>query len=188
VSHLSNCLRKRRTEKKLSLGQVAHLLGYTNLSKGANRIQRFEVGGKIAPDLLTKLSEVLEIGPDEIRQRINEDYRDWLAWADEPVRPYIVVRLMACVYQRVQLPDEALTEEAAGAFASKVAKEKNMRAWLVLSRRVSVGFDASGEERGRMEATPEMPCEPFMMIGGRRVQFDFGNGVGLKPIDEPGRR
>lgn len=150
------------------------------------------------------------------------------------MRPYVVVRLMACVYQRVQIPDEALTGESAEAFAANIVREKKMRTWLVLSRRVSVYFDADGRKQGqrtskglkpkgfrktghagsplnevsrsgppwkprgfnvrwpcgrkggRIEATPEMPCEPYMTIGGRRFQFDFDGGMGFKPIDGPG--
>jgi len=186
VNHLGEFFRRRRTEKGLSLGKAARLLGYTNVTKGSNRIQSFESGGKVAPDLLGRLAEVLEINPDEIRQRVAEDYRDWLAWANEPIRPHVVVRLLACVYQRIQLPDDALLGEAAEAFAAAVARDKKMRAWLVLSRRVSVYFDAEGRKGGRIEATPEVPCEPFAVIGGKRVQFDFGGGLKLRPIDGPG--
>jgi hypothetical protein len=185
VSHLSSLFRRRRVQRRLTTGQLARLLGYGNVSKGSNRITSFEATGKVAPDLLARLAEVLEIGPDEIRQAAYEDYEDWLAWTSEPVRPHIVMRLMACVYQRVQLPDDALTGEAAEAFATAVAREKKMRTWLVLSRRVSVYFDAEGSKGGRIEATPEMPCEPYAMIGGKRVQFEFG-GVVLRQIDEPG--
>ncbi len=93
---------------------------------------------------------------------------------------------MAAIYQRVELPDDALDPEAAGAFASDVARERKLRVCLVLSRRVSVWFDTEGRESGRSEATPEMPCEPFLMVGGKRVQFDFGVGMLLRPIDGPG--
>ena len=83
MSHLSKFFRERRLEKGLSLGQVARLLGYTNLSRGANRIQSLERGDKVRPDFLGRLAEVLEVGPDEIRQRAYLDYKDWLAWASD---------------------------------------------------------------------------------------------------------
>jgi hypothetical protein len=188
MSHLGKFFRQRRVERNLDLGPLARLLGFTNLSRGANRIQVFEGGGKVMPDLLAKLAEVLEIGPDEIRQKVAEDYRDWLAWANEPVRPHVVVRLLACVYQRVELPEEALEPEAVRAFASRSAVERKLRVCLVLSKRVSVWFDAMGRECGRTEATPEMPCEPFAVIGGKRIQFDFGGGgVGPHPVNQPGQ-
>ena len=184
MSHLGQFFRRRRAERGLGLGDLARLLGYRNVSKGANRIRAFEGGGKVHPALLGNLADVLEIGPDEIRRLVAEDYRDWLAWADEPIRPHVVVRLMACVYQRVQLPDDALDPEAAEAFAAEVARGRRLRTWLVLSRRVSVAFDVEGKRRGRLEATPEMPCEPFAVVGGNRVQFDDA-GVAVRPIDGP---
>ena len=186
MSHLGNFFRDRRIEKGLSFGQLARLIGYKNVSGGSNRIQAIERGGKVRPDLLGKLAEALEVGTDEIRREAFKDYEDWLAWASEPVRPHVVVRLLAAVYQRVELPDDALAPEAAEAFAADVARERNLRVCLVLSRRVSVRFDAGGRESGRSEATPELPCEPYVTIGGKRVQFHFGDGTGLRPIDEPG--
>jgi hypothetical protein len=105
--------------------------------------------------------------------------------ASEPVRPYVVVRILPAVYQRIELPDHALGPEAAEAFAANVARERRMKVCLVLSRRASVWYDAEGNKTGRLEATPEWPCAPYAVIGGKRVQFDFGGGVGLKPIEEP---
>ncbi len=185
MSRLGEYFRRRRSERGLGLGDLAGLLGYRNRSKGANRIRAFEGGGKVHPALLGNLSNVLGVGPDEIRRLVDEDYQDWLAWANEPIRPYVVVWLMACVYQRVQLPDDALDPEMAEAFAADVARQKNLRAWLVLSRRVSVEFDEAGNRRGRLEATPEMPCEPSAVFGRNRVQFDFDGGVAVRPIVRP---
>jgi hypothetical protein len=188
VSHLGDFFKSRRQEMGLNLGQLTRLLGYQNLSRGCNKIKAFEAGGKVHPDLLARLAVVLEVSPDEIRGCVAEIYKDWLAWANEPIRPYVVVRLMACVYQRVQLPEDALDPEGAEAFASDVARVRKSRAWLVLSRRVSVEFDVEGMRRGSLEATTQMPCEPYATIGGQRVQFDFDDGdVGLWPIDDPGR-
>jgi transcriptional regulator with XRE-family HTH domain len=186
VSNLSSLFRRRRVERGLTTAQLARLLGYRNVTKGCNRIRRFEDGGKVAPDLLAGLSEALEITPDEIRRSLGEDYGEWLAWANEPVRPYVVLRYMACVYSRVELPDDALAPEAAEVFASQLARERKLKVCLVMSRRSSVGFDSTGREYQRLEATPEMPCEPFAMIGGKRVQFDFTGGDVLRTIDEPG--
>ena len=79
--------------KLCSSGRSSASLGYSNVSKGSNRIQAFEGGGKITPDLLGRLAEVLAIRPDEIQREAFKDYKDWLAWASEPIRPYVVVRL-----------------------------------------------------------------------------------------------
>lgn len=95
MSHLGNYFRSRRIEKGLAFGRLARFLGYKNLSGGSNRIQAFEGGGKVRLDLLGKLAEALEVSPDQIRLHAGEDYKDWLAWASEPVRPHLVVRLLA---------------------------------------------------------------------------------------------
>lgn len=187
MSHLGDYFRTRRRERDLTLGQLARLLGYRNLSKGSNRISSFEAGGKVHPDLLGKLAGVLEVTPDEIRRLAAEDYRDWLAWANEPIRPYVVLRLLACVYQRIELPDEAMDPEAAQQFAAGLARDRKRMVFLIMSRRLSIGFDATGTAYSRTEATPDMPCEPYAVIGGRRCQFDFSGSDVLRPIDEPKR-
>jgi transcriptional regulator with XRE-family HTH domain len=187
MNHLGNLFRKRRTEKGLSLSQLAELTGYQNLNKGSNRIQKFEFGGKIAPDLFGKLASILEVSPDEVSRSLAEDYKEWLAWANVPIRPYLVSRLMACVYQRIQLPDDALSIEVAKDYAAKLAMETEKMVWLVLSRRISIRFDATGKADLPAEATPEMPCVPYVAIGGMRVNFDFTGGNVLCQIDEPRR-
>jgi hypothetical protein len=91
---------------------------------------------------------------------------------------------MACVYQRAQLPDDALTVEMAKDHAARLARENKKMVWLVLSRRVSIRFDASGKADLPAEATPDMPCEPYLVIGVKRVNFDFTGGDVLRQIDE----
>jgi hypothetical protein len=91
------------------------------------------------------------------------------------------------VYQRVELPDDALAPETAEAYAAGLARERKMMVSLVLSRRLSVGFDATGREFNRLEASPDVPCEPFAVIGGKRVQFDFSGGPVLRTIDDQRR-
>jgi hypothetical protein len=186
MSHLGDAFMARRLERKLTTGQLARLAGYGNLTRGANRINGFEDGGKVAPDLLGKLAAILEINLEDVRRYAAEDYKEWLDWANEPVRPYIVLRHIACVYQRVELPDDAVAPEAAEAYAARLAREKERRVCLVLSRRLSVYFDATGKETQRMEAAPDVPCAPYVEIGGRRCQLEFSGGAVLRPIDEPG--
>jgi hypothetical protein len=116
-----------------------------------------------------------------------DDYKEWLAWANIPIRPYLVRRLMACVYQRIQLPDDARSIEAATDYAAKLARESKRMVWLVLPRRISIRFDATGEADLPAEATPEMPCVPYVIVGGKRVHFDFTGEIALRQIDEPRR-
>lgn len=187
MTQLGRFFRSRRLERGLSLGALARAVGYRNVPRGCNRIQKFEGGGRVASDLLGKLCEALEISPEEVRQKAAEHYRDWEAWADQPIQPYAVVRWIPCIYQHVELPDDALTVEAAEAFASGLASQHQKFVTLVISRRRSRRFYPTGlPQGGYLEATPDMPCEPYAVIGGKRFQFDFGGGDVLRLLDEPG--
>lgn len=185
MSHFGDFFRRKRLERNLTTGQLARLVGYSNLSRGSNRISSFEGGGKVALDLLDKLSEALDVGPYDVQRLAAEDYRDWLAWADEPVRPYLVLRWAACAYQRVELPNDALEPEKSEAYASRVARERGLMACLVMSRRLSVLFDSTGVAYERKEATPEVLCVTYAVFGNRRCQLSLGGGEVLRPIDEP---
>jgi hypothetical protein len=93
---------------------------------------------------------------------------------------------MACVYQRLELPEDARSPEAAEAYAACLARERKLMVCLVWSRRLSVYFNGTGQVHQRLEAAPNVPCEPYVEIGGRRCMFDFSGGVVLRPIDELG--
>jgi hypothetical protein len=101
-------------------------------------------------------------------------------------RPYLMLRWMACVFERVERPDDALTPEAVEACAARLARERKLMVCLVLSRRLSVYLDGTGQVHQRLEANPDVPCEPFAVIGGKRVHFDISSGGVLRRIDEPG--
>jgi transcriptional regulator with XRE-family HTH domain len=115
MSQLGKFFRARRAEKGLSFHKLAEMAGYKNLNKGSNRIQRLESGGKVTLDMFTTLVSILEVNPDEVRRTLASDYDEWLSWANVPIRPYMVSRLMPCVYQQSQLPDDALSILAAKA-------------------------------------------------------------------------
>jgi hypothetical protein len=132
LSHLSEFFRQRRLETGLTLCQAARHLAYKNLSRGCNRIQVFELGGKVHSKLLSNLAEMLEITPEDIRQRVSEDHQDWLAWADEPVRPHLVIRYLAAVYKTIALPDDALDPDAAEASEAQLAMQRKFQVCSVL--------------------------------------------------------
>src|SRR5687767_12756698 len=106
MSHLSRFFHSVRLAKGLSLGQLARLIGYRNISKGANRIRAFENSGAVHPDLFGKLASALEIDQTTIERLANEDRRDWNEWANEPIKSYLVIRLMAAIYVTRNVPAE----------------------------------------------------------------------------------
>ena len=171
-THLSLFFRQSRLEKSLGFGEIARRCGYKNITKGCNRIRQFEDRGEIAPDLLRKLAAVLDISDDDIRRCIAADKAEWERWADEPIEPYLVVRMMAAVYSQNHIPTELHSDrEAMEQFASEFAKEKSHRVSLVLSRRLRVWFDRDGEKQFETEDTFEKSSAPYMRLAGSGRKF-----------------
>ena len=185
TTHLAEHFRKRRLEKGLKLSEVALRMGYqrTNrsLSHGCNRLHKFEISGDINIHLFKKFMAVLEIDQATVNELLQEDLKDWLKWANEPIRPHLVVRLMAAIYSPAELPDEVQSVEEAERYASEFAKQRRLRVCLVLSRRVSVYFDDDGSFQFASEAVPGgEPNQPYTVIGGRRCLMQFTDrGIGL---------
>jgi len=191
-SQLSNQFRHARLEKGLNLAQLARLVGYKNVAKGANRINSFERGGNVHSDLRNKLAEVLGIDQQTVDRLMEEDRRqffaEWNAWANEPIRPYLIVRLMAAVYSPHNLPEEIQSVEEAEVFATNLARTRHLRCCLVLSRRISVWIEADGSISGVTEAVPGEPNTPVMRIGGKPcLMKTLDHGIALQQIHWPQR-
>jgi hypothetical protein len=185
TTHLATYFAHRRREKGLRLGQVAKLLGYDNIAKGARRVQTFEQTGDIRAELFTKLAAVLEIDQATVNRLLQEDLADWTKWATEPIRPYLVVRLLAAFYSQAELPDEINSVEEAEQYASDFAKEHRLRVCLVLSRRISVYFADDGSFQYASEAVPGGgPNEPYMVVGGRKcLSRLLDRGIALPEVE-----
>jgi hypothetical protein len=174
ASHF-NC---QRLAKNLTLGDVARLVGYRNIAKGANRIVRFERQGIINDDLLIKLSKALAIDWATVEELAEQDRREhieaWNKWADEPVPMKMVVRLMATIYSNCPLPSEITTPEEAVKYACAVARLRRMQVCLVLNRRQSVWIGTDGTVDRRTEATPiGDPNLPWMQLKGRKFLLNL---------------
>jgi len=184
TTHLSRYFKKRRLEMKLRLGELAKTLGYRNISKGARRVDAFETTGNIKEQLFKKLTAVLEIDEKTVNGLLQQDLSDWLKWANEPIRPYIVVRLMAAIYSQAELPAEVQSAEEAERYASDFAKGHKLRVCLVLSRKVSVYFADDGSFQYASEAVPGgEPNQPYTVVGGRRCLMDpTERGIALREV------
>jgi len=186
-SKLSKHFRNVRLAKSLTLGQLTRLVGYTNISKGANRINAFERGGGVRADLRTKIAEVLGIDPLTVDRLMEEDRRqffaEWSAWAHEPIRPYLVVRFMAAIYAQHNLPEEIQSVEEAEAYATNVARTRHLRCCLVLSRKISVWIEADGSISRVTEAVPGEVNTPVMRIGNKDcLMRTIDHGIALQQI------
>jgi transcriptional regulator with XRE-family HTH domain len=179
-NHLSDYFRERRQQRGLSLGELARLLGYKNVSKGANRISRFEREGAVSEDLLLQLAEALGIDLPTVEGLLEKDRREylqqWEEWVNEPLPMRLIVRYMPAVYGTVALPAGVTTPERAEAFACAYAREHGRRVCLALSRRLSVWINGEGRVEARTEATPDTPNTPSMRLRGSGKGFLFGFG------------
>ena len=188
TTHLAEHFRKTRLQKGLKLSEVALRMGYSrtarSLSHGCNRLHRFETTGDIDIHLFTKLMAVLEIDQATVNEVLQQDLEDWLKWANEPIRPHLVVRLMAAIYSQADIPDEVQSVEEAERYASEFAKGHKLRVCLVLSRRVSVYFADDGSFQYASEAVPGgEPNQPYTVVGGRRCLMNpTERGIALREV------
>jgi len=176
MSKLGEFLRAERLKKSLSLGQLASLVGYRNIAKGARRLTSLEQSGTGKSDLLVNIASALNLDWMTVESLAEEDRQqrlcEWEAWVNEPVPMELIVRVMAAVYARHSLPAEVTTPEQAEAWACEFARDQRRQVCLILSRRHSVWIDAEGQVYSRTEATPGEPNSPFMTVKGRRFLLD----------------
>ena len=173
---------EQRVQQGFSLGQLARMVGYRNISKGANKVCRFERESIITDELLARLAEALHIDLSTVEQLIEQDrqehLRAWEAWASQPVPMQLIVKYIPAVYGTVPLPKTVTTPEQAEAFACAYAREHKRQVCLAVSRRLSIWIDKEGIVYARTEAKPDSPNVPGMSLKGnpRRFLFGFGGG------------
>jgi len=176
ATHLSAYLRKQRLKKGVTLGTLARQLGYQNVNKGANRIQRFEETGQAKPKHLPeRLAELLEVDGPTLRQLDWRDYQQWQGWLNEKVPMRLIVRYRRDLYSEKPLPPDVTTPTQAEEFACRYARKHRRKICLVVSRRISTWIDERGEVIDRTEAQPHTTNFPFMRIGNKQcvLKIDF---------------
>jgi transcriptional regulator with XRE-family HTH domain len=180
TSQLGNCVRLERQKAGLSRQQLAGIIGYKNLNKGARRIEQIELEGSFDKAIFREIAEALNLDHAEIENRIQIDHENFEAFLDEPVAMRMIVRLMPAVYVSNPLPDEIKTHEEATVYARGYAKSQHVKVCLILSRRITYWFDASG--KGFMAETTQDSSmnSPSMKVSGRGKIF-------LLSISESGR-
>jgi transcriptional regulator with XRE-family HTH domain len=174
---LGDLFRKTRLERGLSLRQLALLVGYRNTNKGIRRLTAIE-SGDLSPnrDLYGRIASALELDLEILKTTVARDraeyLKKWNRWADEPIKPHLILRLQSCIYIRREIPEELADLEQVELWASGVAREHHWRACLVWTRRLSIWFDVDGGIEDQTEATPDGPPNvPSMQIGGRRFNL-----------------
>ncbi|GIW78379.1 MAG: hypothetical protein KatS3mg105_0186 [Gemmatales bacterium] len=180
MTHLSRYFETKRKAKQLSPGELARLAGCQNISKSGNKIRQFEMHGTINRELFEKIAAVLEVEQNVIEKLVEQDRQEqfaaWLEWVNTPIKPYLVIRLMAAVYSQRAVPSSITTQEEAEKWAAGVAVEIKRRCCLVWNRRVSIWFAEDGSLEQRTETGMGEPNMPYVQVGGKK--FLFGEGLG----------
>jgi hypothetical protein len=181
-TNLSRYFQQQRLDRGLKPGQLARLAGCVNVQKNGGRIRSFELSGDIGRELFEKIAAALGIDAGTVERLVAQDrrelYQDWLAWASEPIRPYLVIRVMAAVYSSRPVPPALTTLEQAEGWAGAVAGEIKRRCCLVWSRRLSCWFNEDGTLARRTRARPGDPNTPWIKVGGKGPAFLFGDDLG----------
>jgi hypothetical protein len=177
-NHLGDHFKAGREALALSRGQLAHLLGYKNVGKGARRIDVLERCGYAPTGFPESVGRVLGIAPGtvaDLTARDREEFvRAWEAWADEPVPIQVVIRCIPGVFGRHALPADVNTPEAAVSYGQALAKRIGKMVFVVLSRRLSVTIGEDGAVRSENVATSDRDITPFMMAGRHKFVLPFG--------------
>jgi hypothetical protein len=189
-TNLDRYFEQKRLDRGLKPGQLARLAGCCNVQKNGSRIRSFELSDSIGQELFEKIAAVLEIDADPIKRLIEQDrrefYEEWLAWANEPIQPYLVIRLIAAVYSGRAVPPDITTREEAEKWASTVAKEIGRQCCLVWNRRTSCWFNEEGKLTHRTRAKPGEPNVPWIKVGRKGPAFVFGDDMGSeRKVDWP---
>ncbi len=143
MTALSEHFRHVREKERIPLSTLARALGYTNLSKGANRIRHFEDTGELPPHLLLPLATALGISLATLRDLKAQERQAKEQWASETVDPYLVIRLMPAICGKKELP-KGISRERAERTSSVIARRLKMKVALIWNRKTSIPFDEHG--------------------------------------------
>jgi hypothetical protein len=119
-----------------------------------------------------------------IEQDRREFIQRWNKWADEPITPHLVVRVIPGVYFEEEIAEGVRTTEAMVQYAADYARRLRKKVWLVLSRRLTIYFEEDGTKHVQ-KAVPGRCNTPFMQLVGSKQKFRFTDGMAMRPLNEP---
>jgi len=167
-TNLSRFIKEERVKQGLNTAEVSKIMGYTNINRGMKKIIDLEREGVVHPEVLDRIVKALNLDQDFIdllvlkdREEYEEEFERWLS---EPIEPYYTLRLMSSVYMSYDLPGNFSTEKEAAEYVAGIAKEKQKKALLCLSRRESVSINEKGEVTGKFKTTMDKVNYPYTRI------------------------
>jgi hypothetical protein len=196
ATNLSNLFRRQRIGLNLRPGQVAKILGYTSLVGAANNVVRFEQTGNVDHRFFKKLAGVLGIERATILRLMEQDRSElvaqWTEWANRPITPHLIARLLPGYFMAHSIPEGVTTLDEMEGHTSELAADLHQKIWLVVSRRLAIYFNEGGRKRAVQEASPGRPLEPYRLIRESGKRFisasDDGDDIDLRSLWWPEMR
>ena len=143
-------------------------MGYTNVNKGMRRIIDLEREGIVHPEVLEKVDGALNLDREYVNALIKKDREEYEEeferWLSESIKPYYTLRIIPTIYQSYDLPGNFSTEEEAAEYVAGIAKEKQKKALLCLSRREKNYISEEGEIMGKIKTIIENAHYPYTRI------------------------
>jgi hypothetical protein len=206
-SHLSRHLAALRQQRGLRPGQLAALLGASNVSKVGSMIRSFELGEPISDHWLQKLVAKLQPDPTELHHCLEQDQAEaaeqherdriaWELWADQPIEPFLTIRYMPAVYGVREVPqafctpreseeDREWARQRAEDWAAAELKRFRAKGFLNWSRRERTWFDQYGVNPERQQVSFEdRHTGAWMQLSGSQQKVLLGTDGGFTPLPQ----
>lgn len=144
-NRLGRFIERCRIERRLSRSDLVRELDWSNASKGCHRLTQIERGKCFDPDAVEQIANALDIEPEVVDAILDQDYddymREWEAWLDQPIRPFVAMRTAPGKWIEYTIPDANADPAVAEDFARTLAVGHQwIPVVLVLSRRQCVWF------------------------------------------------
>ncbi len=167
-TNLSRFVKGERLKQGLNYAELAGKMNYTNVNRGMRRVIDLEREGIVHSEVLEKISDALNLDRDYINALINKDRQEqeeeFEKYLSEPIQPYFILRIIPAIYQSYDLPGNFSTEEEAAEYVAGIAKEKQKKALLCLSRREKISINEKGEIMGKIKTTMDNAHYPYTRI------------------------
>ena len=164
MTNLGKLISVTRKRARLSRQQLGARIGYTNVNKGARRIESLEAGQGDDAGILEKIIDALKISQTAVVEAIQLDQEQrrqrYLDAISTPIDPILTLRLMPTIYVPHPLPAGVQDPAKLELFACEVARKKGIYVHLVLPSRTSLWINPTGEVYALSE--PDDEGQPVM--------------------------
>jgi hypothetical protein len=135
---------------------------------------------------------VLGVDRATIKGLIEKDRRElvarWTEWANQPITPHLIARLLPGYFMSHPIPEDLTTLDEMERHASELASDLHQEIWLVVNRKLAIYFNEGGIKRAIQEAAPGQPLEPYRLLresGKRFISASDGDDVDLRSMRWP---